>query len=442
MKILHVSTDDSGGGAARAAYRIHRALADSGIDSRMRVLRRGTDDSSVIGGRSHSVLGRLTARVQNRWVAYHQRGWHTDNPVLHTFGTEGAQLVEQLNASDADVLHLHWISGILSVADIGRLRKPIVWTIHDMWAFCGGEHYASDGPDARFRQGYRPDNRPPVERGPDLNRRTWEAKRKAWSRQRFSVVSPSQWLAECARQSVLFRETPVHVVAHPLDMTGIWRPLERNAARIALGLPLKKRLILFGADGGVADPRKGADLLREAIARARVAIDGEAELLIYGQARASDADGWPCATHWLGVVRDDRVLAQAYSAADVMVVPSRQDNLPNTALEAQACGTPVVAFDIGGMPDILKHKETGWLAKPFSATDLAQGIDWVFGNAERQATLSTESRKQALSKFAGPMIAEQYLRIYVGLKTLIDETCGTSAAHAKELCPPGQTSNV
>ena len=320
--------------------------------------------------------------------------------------------MDEINASDSDVLNLHWVSSLLSVADIGRLSKPVVWTLHDMWAFCGGEHYAPDGGEARFREGYRADNRPPSERGPDLNRQTWETKRRAWARKRFTIVSPSRWLAECARGSVLFSGAAVHVIPYPLDIEATWRPIPREAARIALGLPPDKRLILMGADGGVADPRKGSDLLRESVARLVAPTRDDIELVIFGQEMPAGPNTWPCRVHWMGDVRDDRILALLYSSADVMVVPSRQEAFGQTALEAQACGTPVAAFQIGGLPDIVVHRETGWLARPFDTGDLAEGLCWMLGDTNRRQGLSQSARDRALKMWSPAVVAPQYVRVY------------------------------
>ena len=338
-------------------------------------------------------------------------GWSTDNPVLHSFGQISAGLVNELMADEAAVINLHWVSDILSIRDIGRLTKPVVWTLHDMWAFCGGEHFAPDDAAARFRLGYRADNRPMGERGPDLNRQTWEAKRRAWARQRFTIVSPSRWLADCARKSVLFADAAIHVISYALDTANTWKPIAPEAARVALGLPLEKKLILMGAQGGLTDPRKGADLLRDAFGQV-VAHPCNVALIVYGQTRPIAQQSWPCDVHWLGEVNDDRILALANSAADVVLVPSRQDNLPLTAVEAQACGTPVVAFDVGGLPDIVAHRATGWLAKPFDTEDLAQGILWVLDDASRWLSLKRAARERAVERFAPQTIAKQYRQVY------------------------------
>lgn len=413
MKINHVSTSDSVGGAARAAYRIHRALVEYGIDSRMRVLNSGTDDDRVTAGATpKSILDRFSLKLYNRWLAYTRRGWYTDNPILHTFGQVSAGLVDELNASDADLLNLHWISGLLSVTDIGRLKKPIVWRLADMWAFCGGDHYEPDTPAARFRNGYFSHNRPEGERGPDLNRRTWEAKRQAWARQDFTIVCTTNWLANCARESVLFANTPIHIIPNTLDTTNTWRPIPKDVARIALGLPLDKKLILIGMDYGFTNPYKGVDLLLKALDRVTSIVMNNIELVIYGRGCPVDKETWPCPIHWLGAVHDDRILALANSAVDVMVVPSRQEAFGQTASEAQACGTPVVAFDNSGPADIVIHQETGWLARAFDTEDLADGILWILDDAERWTELSRASRVKAVERYSSDVIAQQYLNVY------------------------------
>lgn len=416
VTVLHVSTTDSFGGAGRAAHRIHRALVEAGCGSSMRVLRHGTDDDSVKGGipGRRSLLSRAERRAGHLLGARQERGWTTTNAGWHTFAHQQcAGIVDELNATDAQILNLHWVNeGMLSVSDIGRLEKPIVWTLHDMWAFCGSEHYTEDGPAARFRRGYADSNRPPGEGGKDLDRMTWEAKRRDWAGRKFTIVSPSRWLAECAAGSVLFAAAPVHVIPNALDVEGLWRPIAKETARAALGLPAEKRLVLMGAEGGTSDPRKGGDLLRETIARVAPRSLNDIELVIYGQSGPGKLDRWPCPVHWLGQVRDDRVLVLAYSAADAVVVPSRQDNLPNAAVEAQACGTPVVAFDVGGLPDIVTHQVSGWLAKPFDVDDLAEGLLWVLADEDRRLSLSRAARAHAVASYAPEVVARKYLAVY------------------------------
>ncbi len=415
MKVWQLSSDDFSGGAQRAAYRLHSALLHSQTDSVMRVLTHQTNNDRVIAGRaSRNVKQKIEARLQRLWLEHRTRRFKTENRIMHSFGEISAGLVAELNQCDADVLNLHWITQLLSIKDIGRLKKPLVWTFHDMWAFCGGEHVVPDHADSRFRVGYHHDNRPNGEAGPDLNRAAWEVKRAAWASKKIRVVTPSRWMAKCVQESILFRDAPVHVIPNPLEMQHLWRPLPKAHAKAALGLDPSKRFILAGSAGGMPH-LKGEDLLREALAHVVAKSAGhltEVELLIFGQYQPVTKVDWPCPVHWLGPIRDDHVLTIAYAAADVMVVPSRQDNLPNTAVEAQACGIPVAAFSIGGLPDIVQHQETGWLAPAFDTHDLATGILWILDDVNRWKVLSESARTRALNTYADNIIAEQYQEVY------------------------------
>lgn len=405
MKIYHLNHSDINGGAARAAYRIHHALRDKGVDSTMLVNVAAAGDWTVVGpsGKWNKAFSRIHPYVGGVL----RKALRTQNGVLHSPAVLPSNWVKRINASDADVVHLHWVQGeMLSVADIGHIKKPIVWTLHDMWAFCGAEHYTEDW---RWRDGYTQSNRPPGDGGFDLNRWTWLRKHAHWVKP-MQVVTPSRWLADCTRTSVLMRDWPVSVVPNCLD-TNRWQPLEQALARRLLGLPPDVPLLLFGAMGGGADPRKGFDLLTDALQHLRGSING-LELVVFGQLAPQKAVDLGFPIHYTGHLHDDLSLCALYSAADALVIPSRQDNLPNTGVEAHACGTPVVAFDVCGLPDIVQHQKTGYLAKPFDAEDLACGIQWVIGNDDRLADLRTQARLEAVARYSYPVVSAQYGVVY------------------------------
>jgi glycosyltransferase involved in cell wall biosynthesis len=412
MKILHLSTDDFSGGASRAAYRLHTALLQNGIDSTMRVFSHQTANDKVIAGRApRTFLEKVKGRIHKKIQQFTERNWKTDNLIMHSFGLESAGIVDEINRCDADVVNLHWIVNLLSIEDIGNIRKPIVWTLHDMWAFCGGEHVADDDKASRFRVGYLPDNRPAGESGPDLNRQAWESKKKCWVDQTFNIVTPGHWMAGCAKDSVLFRDALIRVIPNPIEMEYLWRPIPKDFARRVLGLDQNKKYVLSGSAGGMPH-LKGEDLLKQAMAKVVVNKPDSIELLIFGQYQPVISHDWPCKIHWLGPVRDDHVMTLIYSAADVMVVPSRVDNLPNTAIEAHACGIPVAAFNIGGLPDIVDHQQSGWLASAFDTDKLAEGILWILQDQVNWDQLSAHARKIALEKFSPKVVIQQYMKVY------------------------------
>lgn len=405
MKILHISFSDVDGGAAKAAFRAHQALLANGIDSQMFVAKMSSGDPYVFGPCGKYAKGIALMRAQLGLLF--ARLLKTSNTVIHSPQLLTSNLVEKINLSDADIVNLHWIQGeLLSVRDIAKIKKPLVWTLHDMWAFCGAEHYTFD---YRWRDGYCRANRPIYESGFDLNRWTWNRKRRYW-KQPIKIIAPSNWLAGCVKKSFLMKEWPVTVIPNPID-TDSWKPIPKKLARDLLGLPDESvPLILFGAAGGGGDPRKGFDLLIYALKwlKSNHNIRPDMQLVVFGQAEPLKKPDMGFSINYVGRIYDDLTLRVIYSSADMTIIPSRQDNLPNTAVEAQSCGIPVVAFNVGGLSDIVNHKETGYLAKPFDEKDLAKGILWVLNQAGDD--LSMRSRQNAVNKFSMKKYSENFVK--------------------------------
>ena len=409
MKVTHLNHSDMAGGAARAANRIHRALRCINVDSRMLVNISSSDDWTI-----YPPIGILNkARISlSPQVAKLFRGLlKTENKMLHTPAVVPSGLPKILNMSSSDIINLHWVGWeMLSISDIGKIRKPIVWTLHDMWAFCGAEHLTYEG---RWKEGYLKNNRPSYESGFDMNRWNWLRKLRHWDKP-INIVSPSCWLAECVKDSPLMCNWPVSVIPNPLDLT-IWKPAPKIIARTLLGLPLDIPLIMFGAMGGGVDPNKGFDLLIEALNHLR----GEGiffELIIFGQSEPKIKVDYGFQAHYIGHLHDDISLRLAYSAADVMVVPSRLEAFGQTASEAHACGTPVVAFNVGGLRDIIDHKITGYLAKPHDPIDLAAGMMYVLTN-NCNSLLGQAARSKAELFFDANIVAKKYKDLYEKILT-------------------------
>jgi glycosyltransferase involved in cell wall biosynthesis len=405
MKIIHLSQSDTSGGAARAAYRIHRALITHGIDSEMMVDDARADDWTVHGHagdwrRGAAMARRVLGNLFTRNVTKQRCGYHSAAILPSNWS-------KRISRGNDTVLNLHWIGKeMISIADLGNLLVPVVWTLHDMWAFCGAEHYSDD---IRWIEGYTKANRPPSESGFDLNRFTWQRKKKYWKRP-FHIVAPSNWLADSVKKSAIMNSWPVQVIPHAID-TEVWKITDQGFARHLLNLPQNSPLLLFGAIDGTNDPRKGFDLLKESLSHLRGDFAG-LELVIYGENAPQVAAKLGFPVHYLGHLYDDISICLAYNAANLMIVPSYQEAFGQIASEAQSCGCPVIAFNSTGLADVVSHLETGYLAKPFDTTDLAYGINWVLENEERRQLLSIAARQRALKLWTPEVVVPQYLEVY------------------------------
>ena len=399
MKSLLLSTYDIQGGAARAAYRLHQGLLEVGMSSHLLVQRKTSDDAQVIAPRSKlkktiaflrpGIDGLPLAQYRQRTNDRFSLGWLLENRV------------KQIDLIQPDIVNLHWMgSGFLRLESLRNIRQPIVWTMHDMWAFTGGCHY-TDGCDRYLKRcGCCPQLGSQSKR--DFSAWNWKRRERLFKALKLTIVAPSQWLTDCAKQSPLLNHCRVERIPYGLDLT-TYQAQNKAWVRSLLKLPLDKPLILFGASDATSDRRKGFHLLTEALQKLRkMEWEMMPEIVIFGASHGALDCGFP--VHYLGVLQDDVTLALAYSVADVFVAPSIQDNLPNTVLESIACETPVVAFAIGGMPDLIESGQTGYLAQPFDTDDLARGIRWVLTTDKplgKQARAIAEQRfgltKQAVA---------------------------------------------
>jgi glycosyltransferase involved in cell wall biosynthesis len=407
MKILHISHSDNNGGAARAAYRIHRALLDIGIESKMFVQDSNLGDWTITSfenkwGRFFSSLRLFIASLLTKLNK-------TGNPILHSPSIFSSDLLKIINNSKVDLVHLHWIQGeMLTINDISKIKKPIVWTLHDMWAFCGAEHVSWD---LRWKYGYNRHNRPDHESGIDLNRIIWKYKKRSWKNS-IQIITPSNWLAGCVNQSYIMKNWPVSVIHNPLN-TSEWKPLEMDFARDLLCLPKDSQIILFGTMASNMDYNKGFDLLLKSLDHLYNSqnIHKGLNLVIFGQFEPEFKPELPFPSIYIGHLHDNLSLRALYSSADVVLVPSRIEAFGQTASEAHSCGTPVVSFATSGLLDIIDHMETGYLAKCFDPIDFANGITWVLNNTN-SLILREKSRQKAVNYFSSNLIANQYLNIY------------------------------
>ena len=402
LEILHLATYDSFGGAARATQRIFQALKAQPIHCNMFTMLKSTEDENIQV--IHLKDPHSNLKYIHMLLNSNQTQKDAQNNILESYGEISAGIVDDINAHQSSLVHLHWISNLLSIADIGKINKPIVWTLHDMWPFSGSEHYTHD-PDAFFyqhsTQAYPNDNR---------SIQTFKQKQESWHNRKFTLVSPSNWLAEFARRSILFRGSNICVIPYPVDCI-FWSPQNPLQFRREFKFDINKKQILFIGPNLINDVRKGWDLLQEVLSIFYQNSEIEFELVVVGHPGESISN-CPFTIHSLGVIVDDEILVNLFSAVDLLVVPSRSESFSQVTLEAQSCGLPVVGFNIGGIPDILIHQKTGWISEAFDVIDFSNGIEWILNEEGRSEILGLEGRKNVINKFSPERVSKQYYDLY------------------------------
>jgi glycosyltransferase involved in cell wall biosynthesis len=409
MKALLLNTFQDWGGAAKAAYRLNRGLQGIGVDARLLVQARSSEAADVMGSRGIAAKIEYALRAQLDTLPVRR---YANKPIYNfTPALVPDRVARPVASFSPDIVHLHWTAvGFLRIETLQSFRQPLVWTLHDSWAFTGGCHIPYRCLKYRDSCGACPVLG--SQREDDLSRKTWRRKQAAWRDLEIALVTPSRWLADCARSSSLFGDRPVRVIPNGLD-TELFAPSDRLAARKLLGLSPDKRYLLFGAMSSTSDPNKGFDLLLPALQR--VAAAGwaqDAELLVFGASQPAEPPSFGMKARYLGRVADDAGMARLYCAADLLVAPSRLENLPNTVMESMACGTPCVAFNQGGMADLIDHGETGYLASPYESQDLARGIGFMLENGERRLEMGARSRLKVEREFALEKVARRYAELY------------------------------
>lgn len=404
MKPLILSTTDIEGGAARAAYRLHQGFQQIGTPSQMLVRGRFSRNRSVIAEKS--LLTKLGPQMNGLALRRYPKRNRMISPQW--FPDAIAKQVSQINP---DVVNMHWVcNGYLRIETLAQIKKPLVWTLQDMWPMTGGCHY-SEACD-RYQKSCGQCPQLGSDREADLSRQIWQRKQKAWKDVNLTIVTPSQWMADCVKASSLLGDRRVEVIPFCLD-TQVYRPLNPEFARDALGLPQDKQIVLFGALAATADQRKGFHLLVPALqALAQSGWSDRVELAVFGSSAPDKPIDLGFKAHYLGSFQDDLSLALIYSAADVMIVPSLQESFGQTVSEALACGTPVVAFNATGPKDIVDHQINGYLAQPYDIQDLSQGIAWVLDDSIRLLQLKAQAREKAERAFPLDLQARLYLKLF------------------------------
>lgn len=405
MKILMVSESDSKGGAAKAAYRLHESLLNANIDSQMLVQNKEGDDNTIIGPvtKIQRAISKVRPTLDELPVSlYKNRTKTIFSPAWLPF----SNIVKKINEIDPHIVHLHWVcGGMIKIEDILKIKAPIVWSLHDNWVFTGGCHIMWDCEKYKDACGACP--RLESQKEKDLSKKIFNRKKKVFSQKKdMTIVGVSRWLTECSKASTLLKDKKHTNLPNPID-TSIFKPFSTEKSRELWNLPKDKKLVLFGAIT-TNNINKGFHELSEALDQLK---NVEIELVVFGNRGYDESQKFSLKTHNVGYLHDDASLVTLFSAVDVMIVPSRQEAFCQTASEAMACGTPVVAFGHTGLLDIVDHKDNGYLAKSLDTSDLTYGIEWVLNN-ENYALLCQSAREKVLSAFDSKIVAQKYISLY------------------------------
>jgi glycosyltransferase involved in cell wall biosynthesis len=411
MNILILNTSERTGGAAIAANRLMHALNKAGHEVKMLVRDKQTNDANVVSINTSWFKKKLNfiRFAYERWVIFIHNGFNRKELFTVSIANTGTNISKHPLVQEADIIHLHWINqGFLSLKNIRQLMQtgnPIVWTMHDMWACTGGCHYAGECKKNETECGSCSLLKSSAKH--DLSHKTW--KKKRFLAKGIHFVGCSRWIANCAKESALLRTTAITSIPNPIDVE-LFKPQDKMVVRQKFNLPANKKLILFAA-AKLSDWRKGISYFVEACGCLQSQPHaGQPEVVLMGgQIDEQLLCQIPLKTHHLGYLHTPADIVAAYAACDVFVTASLSDNLPNTIMEAMACGTPCVGFDVGGIPEMIDHKQNGYVAEYKSAEDLADGIAWCLDNSDNSAT---QARRKVTACYAEDVVAKQYENLY------------------------------
>jgi len=418
LRILQVSTFDAAGGAARSAYRLHRGLIERGHECRMLVARSDSGDPTVsVHGAPGDVAARVRRRFRRRRLVRDSGAYRATRPVWPEKFTDDRSWHDwehEAGLGGFDVINLHWVAGLVDYRRFFAAVPagvPVTWTLRDMNTFTGGCHYDAGCERFTGRCGACPQLGSSV--AEDLSRRVWMRKDALFSNlapDRLHLITPSRWMAdEVGRSSLLGERFAVSVIPNGVN-TDEFAPRDRAAARAVLGIPPESLVVLFVAYS-VAPRRKGFALLVQALRK----LSGQPNLFAVSVGAGKPAEDLPVPTLHLGKISQNRLLSLVYSAADVYVIPSLQDNLPSTVLESMACGTPVVGFEVGGIPEMVRPGETGALAPVGDASALSVAISGLLADPEGRRRMADRCRRVVVEEYDMDTYVSGYEALYLDL---------------------------
>lgn len=414
LKVVHLNTYDGNGGAGRACMRLNRALLNQNIDSKV-IVHYKFGKSPQIGEFNNNFIQKAytaaTIIIERVLAKRYLKALKTP----FSFAWFGRSVIRHPDVRNADIIHLHWVNhGFLNpghLAEIAKLNKPVVWTFHDSNAFTGGCHVRYTCNHFQHQCGSCPLLKNPSPG--DESHRIWKQKHDAYAKLKFKVIAPSTWMEASVKASSLMKDKEVEHIPNTLE-TNIFAPVDKKTAKEKAGFAAGKFVFLSGFMPSRKDLHKGTSYLLESLELLKTRLGAKAddvELVVFGNRNANDVPDFPFKTRFLGTINNDEQLANCYAAADAFLIPSLEDNLPYTVMESLSCGTPVIAFTTGGIPDMVNHEHNGYLATYRSAESFTDGMEWMINHTEKEK-LQQQARQSVMDSFSEQIIGDKHILLY------------------------------
>ncbi len=415
MKLILLNTSEMKGGAAVAAHRLHSALLKAGEKAVLLVRDKQSSNRDIIASH-HFILKRKIDKLRfllERIIIFISNRFNKKNLFQISLANTGTDISNYSLILDSDIIHIHWINqGFLSLWDIEKLiktGKPIIWTLHDLWPVTAICHYPGE---CKKYKDYC------YECPLQVKKPLWDLAKKNYKKKqlihlsKITFVGCSKWITRLAKESNLLHNAHFLSIPNPIDIF-VFKPRDIYEARNKYHIPIDKKILLFAA-AKISDERKGFNFLIKACSILKDIGFNNIEILLMGNISEEFNNLFPFKVNSLGYITNEEQMVLAYSCADIFVIPSLEDNLPNTIMEAMACGTPCVGFDTGGIPEMIDHKINGYIAKYKDANDLAHGIQWILEN-KNTINLFEACIEKVRNNYSEPIIAEKYITLYKSL---------------------------
>jgi glycosyltransferase involved in cell wall biosynthesis len=400
MKILHISFSDSKGGASIAGFNIFKAQKLNGMNVEFLCFEKIHNKNKIIYFKKSFLKTKVhqyKQGIDRRIIKF----FINDRLNSYSTGLLNSNFLKFINDSDHDIVNLHWVNNsMLSISDIGRINKKIVWTLHDMWPFCGSEHFTDK---KNYQNGYK------NIKFFNLNKFIWKNKKKSFG-ENINFVSPSNWMYKCAKSSELFKNSKGVKIPYTIDFED-WKNLDKSKSRGRLNLNIKnnEKIIIFGSERGSQIERKNFSFLMEVISKLILKI--KIRLIIFGGNNKDYQEQKNLKINYLKHISDKKFLNTVYSAGDLLAMPSKIETFGLVALESLLSGTPCVSFKNTGAEEVIDHKVNGYLANYLDKDDYEKGILWILDQS-KNFEIYKNTHHLPKKKFGNKLISDEYKKLY------------------------------